>query len=77
MEEYLVDVNPKDIGEIVEMIRIQHIKMHSEPFANKIGVAEKTLLSVEDGLSAHGMLVLKKINETFPNVRIKFNVELL
>jgi DNA-binding XRE family transcriptional regulator len=76
MEEYLVDINSKDIGEIVEMIRISHIKMHSEPFANKIGVSEKTLLSVEDGLSAHGMLVLKKINEAFPNVNIKFNVEL-
>lgn len=76
MEEYLVDINSKDIGEIVELIRIRHLKLHSEPFAKKIGVSEKTLLTVEDGLGAHGMLVMKKINETFPNVEIKFNVEL-
>jgi len=77
MEEYTLDLNAKDIGEMVEMIRIQHIKMHSEPFAKKIGISEKTLLSVEDGLSAHGMLVLKKINQTFKSVSIKINVELL
>lgn len=76
MEEYTLDLTAKDIGEMVEMIRIQHIKMHSEPFAKKIGISEKTLLSVEDGLSAHGMLTLKKINETFKNVCIKINVEL-
>jgi DNA-binding XRE family transcriptional regulator len=76
MEEYLVDINSKDIGEIVELIRIRHLKLHSEPFANKLGVSEKTLLMVEDGLGAHGMLVMKRINDAFPNISIKFNVEL-
>lgn len=77
MEEYLLDMTAKDIGEMVEMIRIQHVKMHAEPFAKKIGMSEKTLLSVEDGKSVHGLLTLKKINKAIPSVRIKINVELL
>lgn len=77
MEEYTLDLTAKDIGEMVEIIRIQHIKMHSEPFAKKIGISEKTLLNVEDGKSVHGVLVLKKINKAFKNVNVTLNIELL
>jgi DNA-binding XRE family transcriptional regulator len=76
MDEYLVDMTAKDIGEMVEMIRIQYIKMHAEPFAKRIGMSEKTLLLVEDGKSVHGLLTLKKINKAFRNVNIRINVEL-
>lgn len=76
MEEYLVDMTPEDIGEIVTMIRVQHLKLHTEPFAKKIGVKEPLLLAVEDGKGPHGMLVLKKINDTFHNVKIELNITL-
>jgi hypothetical protein len=77
MEEYSLDLVPADIGEIVSIIRIQHLKMHSEPFAEKIGLSHKVLNSIEDGHSPHGMLALRKISKTFPNVKIKLNVTLI
>ena len=77
MEKYTFDLLPDDIGEIVTMIRVQHLRLHAEPFAKKLGVQEKMLLSVEDGKGPHGMLLLKKINEVFPNVSVTVNVELL
>jgi hypothetical protein len=77
MEKYTFDLLPEDIGEIVTMIRVQHLRLHAEPFAKKLGVQEKMLLSVEDGKGPHGMLLLKKINEVFPNVSVTVNVELL
>jgi hypothetical protein len=77
MEKYTFDLLPEDIGEIVTMIRVQHLRLHAEPFAKKLGVQEKMLLSVEDGKGPHGMLLLKKINEVFPNVNVTVNVELL
>tara|TARA_R110001592_G_scaffold85820_5_gene253469 strand:+ start:2433 stop:2666 length:234 start_codon:yes stop_codon:yes gene_type:complete len=76
MEEYTLDYTPKDIGDIIEMIRIQHLKLHAEPFAKKIGFKEKALLTAEEGRGPHGMLVLKKINERFPNVKISLIVRL-
>ena len=77
MEKYTFDLLPEDIGEIVTMIRVQHLRLHAEPFAKKLGVQENMLLSVEDGKGPHGMLLLKKINEVFPNVSVTVNVELL
>jgi len=76
MEEYILDYTPEDIGEIVEMIRIQHIKLHAEPFAQKIGMKEKALLTVEEGKGPHGMLALKKINETFPTISVSLIVKI-
>ena len=76
MEEYSLDYNAKDIGEIIEIIRIQHIKLHAEPFSKKIGVSEKALLTAEEGKGPHGMLILRKINETFPNLSVSLNVKL-
>jgi DNA-binding XRE family transcriptional regulator len=76
MEEYILDYNAKDIGEIIEIIRIQHIKLHAEPFAQKIGVSEKALLTAEEGKGPHGMLILRKINETFPSLSVSLSVQL-
>lgn len=76
MEEYTLEYTPEDIGEIVEMIRIQHLKLHAEPFSIKIGMKEKALLTVEEGRGPHGMLTLKKINETFPNISVSLIVKI-
>ena len=76
MEEYTLDYNAQDIGEIIEIIRIQYVKLHAEPFAKKIGIKEKALLTAEEGKGPHGMLILKKINETFPNLSVSLNVKL-
>lgn len=75
--EYEVELTPDDIAEIVLKIRVQWLKIHSQPFAEKIGVKEKVLLEVEEGRGPHGMLVLKKINETFNRVEVTFNVKLI
>jgi hypothetical protein len=76
MEEYTLEYTPEDIGEIVEMIRIQHVKLHAEPFSRKIGMKEKALLTVEEGRGPHGMLTLKKINESFPNINVSLIVKI-
>ena len=75
MEKYELDLTAGDIGEIIEIIRVQHLRLHAEPFANKIGMKEKVLLSIEEGRGPHGLLALKKMNETFHNVKVKIFVE--
>jgi len=74
METYQVDATPEDIGEIVQMIRIQHLRMHVDPFAEKIGVKPKVVIQVEEGRGPHGLLLLKKIAETFPSVKLTLEV---
>jgi hypothetical protein len=74
--EYEVELTPQDIGEMITIIRVQHLRMHAQPFAEKIGLQEKVLLSTEDGNGPHGLLTLKKIAAAFPNVRITVNVDL-
>jgi hypothetical protein len=76
MEKYNLDITASDIGEIIEMIRVQYLKIHTEPFARKIGVKETLLLTVEEGRGPHGVLLLKKINDAFPNIKVTLNVEL-
>ena len=76
MESFEFDMTGEDIGEVVEMIRIQFLKMHEETFANKIGVSEKMLFSVENGRGPHGMNILKKINKEFDNINVKVFVEI-
>ena len=75
MSKYLVDITPEDIGEIIQMIRIQHFKMHVDPFAEKIGVKPKVLIQVEEGRGPHGLLLLKKISEIFPSIGVSLEVE--
>jgi hypothetical protein len=73
---YELDLTPGDIGEIITIIRVQHFKIHVGPFAEALGVKEKVLLSAEEGLGPHGMLILKKINQLFPSVQVTINVKL-
>jgi DNA-binding XRE family transcriptional regulator len=75
MSKYLVDITPEDIGEILQMIRIQHFKMHVDPFAEKIGVKPKVVIQVEEGRGPHGLLLLKKISDTFPSISVSLEVE--
>jgi hypothetical protein len=74
--EYEVELTPEDIGEMITIIRLQHLRMHVQPFAEKIGLMEKVLLAVEDGNGPHGLLALKKIAAAFPSVKITVNVDL-
>lgn len=75
MTEYELDLTSEDLGEIIEILRVQHFKLHAEPFAKKIGLKENVLLSVEEGRGPHGLLALKKINEAFHNVKVTFKVK--
>ena len=75
MSKYLVDITPEDIGEILQMIRIQHFKMHVDPFAEKIGVKPKVVIQAEEGRGPHGLLLLKKISNTFPSISVSPEVE--
>jgi ribosome-binding protein aMBF1 (putative translation factor) len=76
MTEYELELNSHDLGEIIEILRVQHFRMHAEPFAQKIGMKENVLLSVEEGRGPHGLLALKKINDTFQNVKVTFKVQI-
>ena len=57
------------------MIRIQHFKMHVDPFAEKIGVKPKVVIQAEEGRGPHGLLLLKKISNTFPSISVSLEVE--
>ena len=76
MEKYTVDFTPEDIGEMIQIIRIQHLRMHVDPFAEKVGFKSKVVLQIEEGRGPHGALLLKRIAENFPNVKINLEVEL-
>jgi DNA-binding XRE family transcriptional regulator len=76
MESYELELNSSDIGEIIEIVRIQHLKMNDDLFCSKIGISPKTLFGIEQGKSPHGMMVLKKMHNTFPNVNIRINVDI-
>ncbi len=76
MDKYTLDITSQDVGEMIEMIRVQYLKIHAEPFAKKIGVKEGLLLTTEEGKGPHGILLLKKVNDTFNNVRVKLVVEI-
>lgn len=76
MDAYELEMSASDIGEIVEIIRIQHLKMNDEAFCHALDLSPKILAQVEDGKGAHGINVLKKINKKFPNVGVKLLVEL-
>lgn len=76
MTEYELDITAEDIGDAISMIRIQCLRLHVRPFADKIGVKEKVVLMTEEGNGPHGLLILKKINETFKDVEITINVKI-
>lgn len=73
--DYELEMTAIDIGDIVTIIRVQHLKMHVRPFADALGMKEKVILSVEEGAGPLGLVVLKKINQVFPNIEITINVK--
>jgi hypothetical protein len=75
MERYELEMTPSDVGEIIEIIRIQHLRMNDEIFCEKLKITPKLLFTVEQGRGPHGMMVLKKINKVFPNIKVSVSVE--
>lgn len=76
MDEYVFDMTPEDMGEIIEIIRIQHLRMGEEMFCSKLKISPGLLFTVEQGKGPHGAMVLRKINKTFPNIRVKMSVKI-
>jgi hypothetical protein len=74
--DYTLDMTPSDVGEIIEIIRIQHLRMNDEVFCEKLGISPKLLFIVEQGKGPHGLMVLKKINKVFPHVHVGITVEI-
>jgi hypothetical protein len=76
MESYTFEMTPSDVGEIIEIIRIQHLKMSEESFCEELKISPKLLFTVEQGKGPHGMMVLKKANAKFHRVNIKVFAEI-
>lgn len=74
---YDFEMTPNDIGEIIEIIRIQYLKMNEDVFCDKLKISPKLLFTVEQGKGPHGAMVLKKIHKNFPNIKISMSVEIL
>lgn len=74
--EYDVELTAEDIGEMITIIRVQVLKLHVRPLADALGITEKVLLYTEDGRGPHGMKILKKINDLFPNINVSINVQI-
>lgn len=75
MSDYSFDMTPQDVGEIIEIIRIQHLKMNDDVFCHKLGIKPSLLFTVEQGKGPHGMMVLKKINSTFKHINVGVTVD--
>lgn len=65
----------EDIGDIIEIIRIQHLKMTEEVFCAKVGIKPGTLFQIEQGKSPHGMMLLKKIHKKFNHINVGITVD--
>jgi len=76
MSAYELEMTSQDIGEIIEIIRIQHLKMNDGVFCEKVGISPKLLFTVEEGKGPHGMMVLKKIHKAFPHINVGISVEI-
>lgn len=63
MAQYESDYDLADIGEIVLLTRTRKYRKNEEGFAEMLGISATTLKSVENGKSAHGFFVLKKMQE--------------
>lgn len=75
MESYTLEMTPSDVGEIIEIIRIQHLRMNEESFCSAIKITPQLLFQVEQGRGPHGMMVLKKINKTFSRIKVGVTVD--
>jgi hypothetical protein len=74
--EYEVEFNSDDIGEIITIIRVQVLKIHTKPFADKLKITEQVLLSSEEGKGPHGIKILKRLNDIYPNIEVSLNVKI-
>ena len=76
MDTYDFEMTPSDMGEIIEIIRIQHLRMSEEAFCEKLKISPGLLFTVEQGKGPHGAMVLRKIHKTFGRVKVKMSVEI-
>lgn len=77
METYKLDLNSKDIGEIITIIRVQRFKLNLEAFAKHFKITERSLELIEDGRGNSGVSLLKKIKEKYPKfLDLKLEVKL-
>ena len=76
MDAYEFEMTPEDMGEIVELVRISHLKMGEDVFCQKLKISPKLLFTVEQGKGPHGAMVLRKIHKTFPHINVKMSVEI-
>lgn len=75
--EYEFEMTPEDMGEIIEIIRIQHLKMNEDVFCDNIKISPGLLFTVEQGKGPHGAMVLRKIHKKFPQITIKMSATIL
>jgi hypothetical protein len=75
MDALEFDMVGEDIGDVIEIIRVQFLKMGEEEFCRRIGVSPALLFTVEQGKGPHGTMVLKKIQKEFHNINFKVSVE--
>jgi hypothetical protein len=77
METYKLDLNSKDIGELIAMIRVQRFQLNLQAFAKHFGLTERALELIEDGRGNSGVSLLKKIKEKYPKfIQFKLEVKL-
>lgn len=76
IQTYELTLSPEDIGEILTIIRVQVLKIHVAPLAQKLGIKERILLDAEDGKGPHGIKILKKISDIYPRIEIDLNVKI-
>lgn len=74
--EYEVELTYDDVGEMITILRVQVFKIHTAPFAEKLGIQERVLIESEEGKGPHGMKILQKINKMYNNVDISLNVKI-
>lgn len=74
--KYELTLSPDDIGEMITIIRVQILKKHAAPFAESLGIKEGVLLDAEDGKGPHGIKILKKIGDMYPNIEIELSVRI-
>lgn len=75
--KYELTLSPDDIGEMITIIRVQILKKHTAPFAESLGIKEGVLLDAEDGKGPHGIKILKKIGDMYPNIEIELSVRIV
>lgn len=76
MDKYTFDMTPEDMGEIIEMVRAQKLRMSTEAFCRELKISESLLFTVEQGKGPHGAMVLRKMHKAFPNINVGMSIEI-